>query len=413
MAAPEAFRWVYGARRMSQAAPVPASRLLGMTCSACAAEAPAEAVGACPACSAPLRCRYDLRGLEAFPAAGPRWGSGVFRWGALLPVRDERRRLSLGEGDTPVTPLPRLAADLGLATLWVKDEGQSPQGSFKARGLAVAVAAHAERGAKSVTLPTAGNAGAAAAAYARRHGLGCRVVLPGAATSTYRTEARLCGARIIGVNGDLGVAGAWVAEHPGPEGDHLLATFREPFRVEGKKTMGFELWEAFGEALPDAVVYPTGGGVGIVAMHAAFAQLRQAGLLAAAGPRFVAAQVESCSPVVRAFESGADAVAPWETTRRTLAEGLRVPKLAGGRLVLQALRESGGTAVAVPEPKLVEAIRRCAELDGVLLGAEGGVALAGLQSLRARAELAGARVLIFNTGSIYKSPETLQAAGAG
>ena len=398
---------------MSRPAPVPESRLVGLTCSACAAEAPFESFGACPACSAPLLCRYDLAGLGDFPAAGARSGAGVFRWSALLPVAQPARRLSMGEGDTPVLSMPKLAAELGLNELWVKDEGQSPQGSFKARGLSVGVAAHAERGAVSITLPTAGNAGAAAAAYAARHGLGCRVVLPGAATSTYRTEARLCGARVIAVAGDLGVAGAWVAEHPGGEADHVLSTFREPFRVEGKKTMGFELWETFGEALPDAIVYPTGGGVGLVAMHRAFAQLREAGLLRAPTPRLVAAQVESCAPVVRALESGADAVEPWETTRRTLAEGLRVPKLAGGGLVLRALRETSGAAIAVPEPRLVEAIRLGARLDGFLLGAEGGVALAGLQALRSRGELEGARVLIFNTGSIYKSPETLQAAGAG
>lgn len=389
----------------------PESRLRDLACTACPHVAPIEAFGACPDCGSPLACRYDLGGFE--PPPRERALRGVFRWSALLPVRDPSRRLSLEEGDSPVMELPALARELGLSSLWVKDEGQSPQGSFKARGLAVAVAAHAERGATSLSLPSAGNAGVAAAAYARRHGLACRVALPSAATATYRTEARLCGARIIGVNGDLGAAGAWIAEHPGPAGDHVLATFREPFRVEGKKTLGFEIWERFGEELPDAIVFPTGGGVGLVAMHRAFAQLREAGLLSARTPRLVGAQVESCAPLARAFESGAEDVAPWESTRRTLAEGLRVPKLAGGRLALKALRETGGLARCVPEPRLVAAIRRCALADGVLLGAEGGVALAVLEDLRAAGDLEGARVLLFNTAALARSPETLQAAGAG
>jgi threonine synthase len=328
-------------------------------------------------------------------------------------VRDAARRLSLGEGDTPCIPLPRLAAELGLATLHAKDEGRQPAGSFKARGLAVALAAHAERGARSVTLPSAGNAAAAAAAYARVHGLACRVVLPTAATPTYRLEARLCGARVLAVSGDLGAAADWVRDHPGGEGDHVIATFREPFRLEGKKTMGLELWETFGEELPDAVIFPTGGGVGLVAIAKALDELREAGLLRAASPRLVAAQVDSCAPIVRAFEAGASAVDPWDATRRTLAEGLRVPRVGGGRLVLRALRETGGTAIAIEEPALIEAIRRAAGADGVLLSAEGGVALAALVALRARGDLEGARVVFFNTASPYKVPETLQAAGTG
>ncbi len=388
------------------------SRLSGLFCTDCQAAAGAEAFGSCPACGAPLACAYDLDGLTA-PVPGRR-DRGVFRWAEWLPVRDPSRRLSLGEGDTPLVPLPRLAAELGLRELFIKDEGHSPQGAFKARGLAVSIAAHAERGATAVALPSAGNAGSAAAAYARRHGLDCRVVLPMAASGTYRLEARLYGARVIGVRGDISVAGAWLADHPGAAGEHVVATFREPFRLEGKKTMGFELWESFGEDMPDAVLYPAGGGVGIVAMAKAWDELRAAGLMTAPSPRLIAAQVESCAPIVSAFAAGADVVAPWpEATRRTLAEGLRVPKLAGGKLVLDALRRTKGLAAAAAEPRLVETIRRCALADGFLPGAECGIALAVLEDLRARGELAGARVVVFNTASIHKSPETLQAAGVG
>lgn len=337
----------------------------------------------------------------------------MFRWSALLPVRDEARMLSLGEGDTPVVGLPHLARTWGLRELWLKDEGQAPQGSFKARGLSVAVAAHAERGATAVTLPSAGNAASAASAYARRHGLACRVVLPSAATPTFRQEARLLGARVIAVSGDIGVAGAWVREHAGPEGDHVVATFREPFRLEGKKTLAFEIRERFGEDLPDAIVFPTGGGVGVVAMAKGFAELREAGLLRAPTPRMICAQVETCAPVVAAFEAGAATVAPWEQTRRTLAEGLRVPKLAGGALLLRALRESGGAARAVSEPRIIETLRAVASSDGVLVGAEGAVALAALQDLCADGTLRGMRVLAFNTAALSRSPETMQAASVG
>lgn len=393
----------------SRPAPDPVeSRLAGLSCTACGQDAPPDAWGPCAGCAAPLACRYELAGFEP-----PAPGRDVFRWAGLLPVRDPARRLSLGEGGTPVLTLPTLARELGLDSLWLKDEGQAPQGSFKARSMAVAMAAHAERGATSVTIPSAGNAGTAGASFARRHGLGCRVILPSAATPAYRIVARLAGARVIAVTGDLAAAGAWALEHPGPPGDHLLAGFREPFRLEGNKTMGFEIWERFGDALPDAIVLPTGGGAGLVALHRAFAQLRGAGLLAAPTPRLVAAQIESCAPLVRAFAEGADDVMPWETTRRTLAEGLRVPRLGGGRLALAALRESAGMARAVAEPRLVEAIRRCALAEGFLPGAEGGVALAAIEDLLAAGELKGARVLVVNTSSIFTSPETLQAAGAG
>jgi threonine synthase len=390
--------------------------LRDLICSACGQVQPPETAGACPACSSPLTCRYDLAGLDraAFPAGGSRSGSGVFRWSALLPVRDPALRLTLGEGDTPVVDLPRLGADAGFARLCVKDEAHQPLGSFKARGLAVALAAHVERGATSVTLPSAGNAAGAAAAYASVHGVGCKVVLPTAATQTFRLEARLAGARVVAVGGDLGVAGEWVKSHPGPPEEHVIATFREPFRVEGKKTLGFELWETFGDELPDVVCYPTGGGVGLVAMHLAFSQLREAGLLGGRAPKLIAAQSDGCAPVVRALASGADAVDEWEGSRRTLAEGLRVPKLAGGRLVLQALRETEGAAIAVSDARLLEVLRLAMSRDGVLLSAEGAVALAGLLDLRAQGTIAeGSRALFFNTASPYKNPETLAAAGVG
>lgn len=393
----------------------PHSLLTHLTCSGCAARAEPTVFGPCPSCGAPLLCRYDLSRLDLPmpPTPGRQGCRGVFAWAPLLPVLEPERRVSLGEGDTPVLELRNLAQELGLATLHVKDESGNPTGSFKARGLAVAVAAHAERGATAITLPTAGNAGSAAAVYARRHGLACRVALPAAASPTYRAEQRLAGARVIAVTGDLGACGDWVRSHAGPATDHVVATFFEPFRVEGKKTMAYELWARFGEDLPDVIVYPTGGGTGLVAMEKAFDELRAAGLLRRPTPRLIVAQVEGCAPVVRALEEGADAVEPWDASRRTLAEGLRVPRLPGGRLVLAAVRATGGCAVAVTESDLLAALRRAARTDGFLACAEGAAALAAVVALRARGELEAARVLAFNTASIYKSPETLAAAATG
>lgn len=389
------------------------SLLSHLDCAACGQRAGDGAFSPCTACGGPLRCRYDLAGLDAGGLPDPPRGgdAGVFRWSALLPVRDPARRLTLGEGGTPVLPLPKRAAELGLAALWVKDEGAQAWGSCESRGMAVAMAAHAERGAKAVTLPAAGHEAGVAALYARAHGLSCRVVLPAAAGASCRAMARLAQARVIAVSGDWGVASDWIREHPAPHDDHVLAPFHEPFRLEGLKTLAFEIWERFRDELPDVVVHPTGSGAGIVALHAGFALLREAGLLRGAPPRLVAAQVDACAPVARAFEAGSEDVTPWEASRRTLAEGLRVPRVAGGRLVLAALRDGGGAAAAVSEGALLDALRGVATSDGFVPCAEGAAAFAALERLAP--SLAGARVLVLNTGSVHLSPETLAAAASG
>ena len=273
----------------------------------------------------------------------------MWRYHELLPVTGAGRVVSLGEGMTPLLAMPRLGQAIGVPRLWMKDEGLTPTGTFKARGAAVGVSRAAELGVSGVAMPTNGNAGAAWAAYAARAGLRCLVVMPAAAPSITRAECAAAGAELYLVDGLIGDAGAIVAAAlPGRPGYQDVSTLREPYRLEGKKTMGYEIAEQLGWRLPDVIVYPAGGGVGIIGIHKALRELRDLGWVDGKLPRLVAVQASGCAPIVAAFASGAAESQPWPDAR-TVAFGITVPKALGDFLVLDAVRGTGGTAVAVDD----------------------------------------------------------------
>lgn len=388
------------------------SLLVDLACTACGAAAEADELhGVCPACGKVLFARYDLDELRAampFPAFDGR-SSDLWRYRELLPVADERFAISLGAGGTPLLPAPRIAARSGLerGALLVKDEGANPTGSFKARGLSVAVARAAELGVGDVALPSAGNAAAAAAAYAAAHGMRCHVAMPRDAPVTTRDEVDLYGAELLLVDGLIDAAGRLIRERAAAEGWFDLSTLREPYRVEGKKTMGIELAEAGGWGdgwCPDVVVYPTGGGTGIVGMWKAWAELEALGWIGVRRPRMVVVQSTGCAPIVRAVEAGADHAEPWDGAD-TLAAGIRVPSTIGDYLVLRAVRDSDGTAVAVSDEEIVTAQRTLGRLAGINAAPEGAATVAALPHLRRSGFLDGdERVVVFNTGTGLKYP---------
>ena len=365
-----------------------------------------EPHGVCGACGKVLFARYDLAALRArmpAPDFADR-STDLWRYAELLPIRNLRFAVSLGEGGTPLLPVPHARSAVGLerGELLVKDEGANPTGTFKARGLSVAVARAAELRIREVALPTAGNAGAAAAAFAAAHGMACHVVMPRDAPPPTRAEVRLYGAELTLVDGLIDMAGRLVRERAQTEGWFDLSTLREPYRVEGKKTMGIELAEAggWGEGwCPDVIVYPTGGGTGLVGVWKAFDELEELGWIGSRRPRMVVVQSTGCAPIVRAFESGAEAAEPW-VDAQTIAAGIRVPSAIGDYLILRAVRESGGTAVAVTDDEIVEAQRNLARLSGILPALEGAATYAALPHLvRSRFLDGDERVVLFNTGT--------------
>ena len=376
------------------------STLTHLECSACASRYEADRLQNLCRCGHPLLARYDLAAVAVTPAEIAARRPGLWRWAELLPVRDPGRRVTLGEGDTPLL-------DLGGGVL-VKDEGLNPTGSFKARGAAVGASRARELGARHVALPTNGNAGAAWSAYGRRAGLTVTVAVPADAPAVTRSEALATGAGTAVVAGLIGDAGAMVARAVAArEGWFDVSTLTEPYRVEGKKTMGLEIAEQLGWRAPDVVVYPTGGGVGLIGIAKAFAELRELGWLTGPATRFVAAQASGCAPVVRAYEAGAATTEPWPDPR-TVAYGITVAAPLGGPQLLRILRGSGGTAVAVDDADTLATRAGCAATDGLLLSPEGAVALHAVRTLTARGWVTPAdRVVVLNTGSPLVQPETL------
>lgn len=361
----------------------------------------------------PLLVRYDLRrvhdsiqrdALASRPAT-------LWRYRELLPVADHAGIVTLGEPTTPLLDAPRLGAVLDLEGLQVKDEGLLPTGTFKARGAAVGVTRARELGVETIALPTAGNAGAAWAAYGARAGIRVVVVMPETTPQVIQRETAAYGAEVWLVPGSIADAGAVVRKACTERGWYDASTLKEPYRIEGKKTMGFELAEQLSWSLPDVIVYPTGGGVGLIGMWKAFAELREIGWLdASARTRFVAAQASGCAPIVRAFEDGATESRSWPDPT-TFAAGLRVPKALGDFIVLRALRETGGTAVAVDDEDAARHMRLAGETEGMLVCPEGGAALAAVARLRRDGWIAAReRVVVFNTGSGLKYAESLQGA---
>jgi len=366
----------------------------------------------CPSCGRPLVARYDLARVRA---SVPRerlgeYGSDLWRYRAVLPFAPEFPAVRLGEGGTPLLPVGRLADATGVAELWLKEESGNPTQSFKARGLAMAVNGAVAFGARGIALPSAGNAGSAAAAYAAAAGLPCRVAVPRDTPEAFVLEMRAFGAEVRLVEGTIADAGRLVAEWAPAPGWWHVSTFKEPFRLEGKKTLGYEIAEQLSWRLPDVILYPTGGGTGLVGMWRAFRELAALGWTDGPMPRLVAVQAEGCAPVVRAFAAGAPRTTPWENAH-TVASGLRVPGAFADTLILAALRESRGTAVAVSEEDLLDAMHEMASLEGVFACPEGAATLAGLRQLRRSGEVkASDRVVIFDTGSGLKYPEAWRLA---
>ena len=361
------------------------------------------------AAGAPLLARYDLEAASASMTreALNRRRPDMWRYREVMPLRDGDDIVTLGEGMTPLRHAERLGAEVGMQRLYIKDESLNPTGSFKARGLAAAVTAAAARGARKLAIPTAGNAGGALAAYAAAAGLEAHVFMPADTPAAFQIECRSCGAHVELVDGLINDCGRIVGERRDSEGWFDVSTLKEPYRVEGKKTMGYELAEQFDWHLPDVIVYPTGGGTGLIGMWKAFDEMERLGWIDAARPRMVSVQAAGCAPIVRAMEEGTEDAALWEDAQ-TLASGLRVPVAVADFLMLRALRESGGAAVAVGDEELVAATHRIARYTGIFAAPEGGAALAGIVELRARGFLsADERVVLFNTGSGYKYLEAL------
>lgn len=359
---------------------------------------------------APLLARYDLEAVAAAVKKEDLQGrrTDMWRYFEVMPIGDEGQIVSLGEGYTPLHRVERLGQWTGFERLYIKDEGANPTGSFKARGLAAAVSAARERGAEKLAIPTAGNAGGALAAYAAAAGVPAFVFMPQDTPQAFVVECQACGVHVQFVDGLINDCGKIVGERKEAEGWFDVSTLKEPYRVEGKKTMGYELAEAFDWDLPEVILYPTGGGTGLVGMWKAFDEMEQMGWIGSKRPRMVSVQAAGCAPIVKAFEAGQDKAELWEGAY-SVASGLRVPVAVGDFLMLKALRESEGTAVAVTDEELVEQSHRLASLTGIFPAPEGGATLAGLLKLKEQGWVgADERVVLFNTGSGYKYLEALQ-----
>ena len=370
-----------------------------LECSACDVRQPGDALATvCPACGQPFLVRYDSL-MPPRTAVTPRWD--MWRYAPVMPLEANEQPVSLGEGLTPLQELPKLARELGIARVWVKDEGLNPTASFKARGMSAAVTRARGLGVSGFVVPTAGNAGAALTAYASAAGIPVRVYAPESTPKPILDTIRTLGADLQLVSGHIGDAGKQARAFAAESGYFDVSTLREPYRIEGKKTMGIELAEQLGWTLPTHIVYPTGGGTGLIGMWKVFEEMREGGWLPkdVAMPHMVVAQADGCAPIVRAFAAGESKAIPWENPT-THASGLRVPGPLGDRLILRALRESKGDALAVSEDAIRAATLKLSRMSGVDVAPEGGCALAVTEQLIAAKRIPRtAEVLIFNTGS--------------
>jgi threonine synthase len=384
-------------------------------CPRCATTYDADTLLGVCRCGSPLLARYDLDQVQraVTPSSVADRTADLWRYRELLPVRDPARVVTLGEGWTPLVSAARYGARIGVPRLLVKDEGLTPTGSFKARGAAVGVSRAAELGVRHVALPTNGNAGSAWAAYTARAGMRASIVMPRSAPVMPRRECLAAGAHLSLVDGLIGDAAAvvrsLVADSAGTVFD--VSTLCEPYRIEGKKTMGFEIVEQLGWRTPDVIVYPTGGGVGLIGIHKGLSELRSLGWLPPGPtPRLVAVQASGCAPIVRAFAAGRRRAEPW-LDPRTIAFGITVPAPLGDELILDALGGTGGTAVAVDDAEMLAELRDVAATEGMLLCPEGAACLAAVRRLVANRWLNGhEEVVVINTGSALKYPEALDAA---
>ena len=357
----------------------------------------------CP-CGAPLLARYDLDKATAWSRETLRGRvPNMWRYRELMPLFDGEEPITLGEGFTPLVHARALGATIGLDRLYIKDESLNPTNSFKARGQAAAITRAKYIGATTIALPTAGNAGNAAAAYSAAARLACEVFIPKDAKRPFIDECRLYGANVTLVDGLITDAGRMAAEKGAPLGWYDVSTLKEPYRIEGKKTMGYELAEQMNWTLPDWIVYPTGGGTGMVGMWKAFDEMERIGWLPRGKrPKMVSVQAEQCAPIVRAFQRGEERAQPWEGAK-TIADGLRVPRAIGDFLILRAVRESCGTAIAVSDRSMIDGMLAIGKCQGISAAPEGGAAWVAIQRLTAEGSIKPHEsVVLFNTGGALK-----------
>jgi threonine synthase len=385
------------------------SNVVELECSACGKKYDAGVEQHLCTCGKPLLARYDLRRAGATLTlenlkSRPRT---LWRYAEVLPNDPP---VSLGEGMTALVSVPRLGASMGLQRLYVKDEGLNPTGSFKARGMTAAVTRAKQLGARALAAPTAGNAGGALAAYAAAAGLPAVIVMPADTPMANVMECQAFGAKVVKLNGLISDCGKYVAEHKDREGWYDVSTLKEPYRVEGKKTMGYELWEQFEGKLPDVILYPTGGGVGLIGMCKAFDEMQEMGWIAETRPRMVAVQAAGCAPIVKAWEAHQNS-AEFFKNAATIASGLRVPGPLGDLLILSMLRQTKGTALTVTDDEMLHAGRELASLEGIFAAPEGAATVIAARKLAATGWIKPHEsVVLFNTGAGYKYAEAWQRA---
>ncbi len=392
-----------------------------LECSACGKKYDASIEQHLCTCGKPLLARYDLRRAAATLTLDSLKSRSrtLWRYAEVLP---NDPAVSLGEGMTALVHAERLGASIlcgqeGLQRLYVKDEGLNPTGSFKARGMTAAVSRAKQLGAKALAAPTAGNAGGALAAYAAAAGLAAVIVMPADTPAANVMECQAFGAKVVKLNGLISDCGKYVAEHKDREGWYDVSTLKEPYRVEGKKTMGYELWEQFGGKLPDVILYPTGGGVGLIGMCKAFDEMQEMGWIGTERPRMVAVQAEGCAPIVRAWEARQNS-AQFFPNAATIASGLRVPGPLGDLMILSMLRQTKGTALTVTDDEMLHAGRELASLEGIFAAPEGAATVIATRKLAASGWIKPEEtVVLFNTGTGYKYAEAwqraLQSGGGG
>jgi threonine synthase len=386
-----------------------AMNVVGLECSECGKKFDAGVEQHLCSCGKPLLARYDLKKAAASLnlkslASRPRT---LWRYAEVLPGGEA---VSLGEGMTALLHAKRLGTAMGLWRLYVKDEGLNPTGSFKARGMSTAVTRAKQLGAKALAAPTAGNAGGALAAYAAAAGLPAVIAMPADTPVANVMECKAFGAKVVMIDGLISDCGKYIAQNKDREGWYDVSTLKEPYRVEGKKTMGYELWEQFGGELPEVILYPTGGGVGLIGMVKAFDEMEEMGWIGRERPRMVAVQASGCAPIAKAWEAGTKS-AEFFANAATVASGLRVPGPLGDLLILRGVRESGGTVVTVTDDEMLAAGRELASMEGIFAAPEGAATVSAARKLGERGWIkSDERVVLFNTGTGYKYAEAWQRA---
>jgi threonine synthase len=363
----------------------------------------------CP-CGSPLLVHYDLDKAKNDFSRSTLAGrvASLWRYRELLPLQDNDNRISLGEGFTPLLDAKKLGGELGLRQLWIKDEAQNPTGSFKDRGLSLAISRAKELGVKKAAIPSAGNAGGSFAAYAARAGIEAHVFMPRDTPIANQIEAQQYGARLTLVDGLINDCGRIIAERKTADGWFDVSTLKEPYRVEGKKTMGYEIAEQLNWRLPDVIIYPTGGGTGLIGMWKAFAELQELGWIGSARPRMVSVQATGCAPIVKAFEENKATAEPWQNAQ-TVASGLRVPQAVADFLMLKAIRDSSGTALSVGDDEMLAEIPLIGKAEGIFFCPEGAAGVVALRHLVANGWIKpDEEILIFNTASGLKYLDVIQ-----